>query len=115
MKTPDSNTLDWAKQADGPPRAWFTRNAVVRFVGCYTRQVASSTASTILRGAAVAYGTTEALVAMSDGSAVYFDTVHTFDPQGHRTWAFDPPQEIALTTLRQLGDDPHWDSYDAQQ
>jgi hypothetical protein len=45
----------------GPHRGWFTRNAVVRFVGCTTRHLAAAFARVFLRRGAVALGTTKAL------------------------------------------------------
>ena len=46
-----------AKKKEGPVRYWFTRDAVARFVGCYTWCVAKRFAEDVLRKGATSYGT----------------------------------------------------------
>ena len=54
-------TSDSALARMGPHRGWFTRNAVVRFVGCTTKHLAAAFARVFLRKGAVALGTTKDL------------------------------------------------------
>ncbi|MHB1038615.1 MAG: RHS repeat-associated core domain-containing protein [Pirellulales bacterium] len=53
----DTNTYDVAKEGHGPPRSWFTRDAKVWVIGCFTSAFAEAFAKQNLRQGAEAFGT----------------------------------------------------------
>jgi len=55
-------TKENAFKKQGPPRCWFTRNAIGRVVGCASRHWASEFAHKILRPGSTIYGTTDTLL-----------------------------------------------------
>jgi hypothetical protein len=117
----NENSILAASAENGPPRAWFTRNAEVRFVGCHTHPLAQALASRVLRIGATAFGTNENLGAAYQGA--WFDTHPTYktihedgqDVQVH-TWIFEPNEkEVKLTTVEELFNAPHWRHFPGEQ
>jgi hypothetical protein len=95
-------SFEEAVAANLPPGFWFASDASVRFLGCYTANVAKYFAAKFLRNEASAFGTTRTSAYFDDG------TFGWYDPNGTRTVTVPgTPLTVEVSMrLREVFDDP---------